>query len=194
MHPLLLVLAVLSAPAAPPTPPAEITGAVSPLLPRLCRPMEPPADGGDVLRCAGLVGADVFLRGPEAARQVALLRPEGFLPAPPDGARLGQSVAWRLLGDRPIAAVLRYRFPEAAEAPADVIVVLKPARDGAPGCVVGAVEEGAGPSATAPERAAALADRRAPLFRCGRDRPTLDGPWSPAGRARIGVWFRLVGG
>jgi hypothetical protein len=188
MHPLLLVLAVLSAPAAPP-PASETTAAVSPLLPSLCRPVDASVGGAGVLRCAGLVGTDVFLRGTEDARELALARPEGFLPAPPDGGRLGRSVVWRILGDRPVAALLRYRFPNAAGGAADVLLALKPARGNEPGCLVGAVEDTGGPSGSAPDRAAAFADRRAPLFRCGRDRPELDGLWSAAGRARMLAWF-----
>ncbi len=184
MNMLILAFGVLSAGSAP-LPASDITGAVSPLLPSLCRPLDEGSGRDGVLRCAGLVGTDVFLRGPEEAREVALARPEGFLP-PPGGGRLGRSVAWRLLGDRPAAAVLRYRFSEGA---ADVLLVLKPARDGEAGCPVGAVEDAGGPSGSAAERAAALADRRAPLFRCGRDRPVLEGPWSAAGRARMDAWL-----
>lgn len=192
MHPLLLVLAVLSSGTAEQPPPSEMTGAVSPLLPSLCRPMTDGAGADEVLRCAGLVGTDVFVRGGATDRQVALGQPVDFTPPPPDGARLGQSVSWRLLGDKPVAAVLRYRFPDAANAPHDVLLVLKPPAEGGRGCPVGAVEDVADPAGTASDRAAALADRRAPLFRCGKDRPRLEGAWSPGGRARIETWLGAV--
>ncbi len=163
MHAMLLILAVLSGAPAPAEPDPGITAAVSPLLPSLCRPGE---GGEGVLRCAGLVGTDVFLRGDEAAREPSLGAPNGFLAPPPGGARLGRSVTWRILGDKPIAGILRYRFADGWE----VLVVLKPGREGAPGCPVGIVENGEAPSGSGPDRAAALADRRA-LFRCGSDRP-----------------------
>lgn len=184
MSPLILAFAVLSSASAPP-PLSDITGAASPLLPSLCRPLDGDSEADGVLRCAGLVGTDVFLRGPEEAREVALAQPDGFLAPPPGGARLGRSVAWRLLGTRPVAAVLRYRFQDSS----DILLVLKPAREGKAGCPVGAVEDTVGPTRPAAERAAALADRRAPLFRCGSDRPVLGGIWSAAGRARMDAWL-----
>lgn len=190
MHPLFLLLGVLSAQGSPP-PASPVTGAVSPLIPSLCRAMD--AGSGAILRCAGLVGSDVFLRGPETVREVALVAPENFLPPPPPGLRLGRSVGWRLSGDRPVAAVLRYRSTGDAGARADVLVVLKPPQGAQPGCVVGAVEETVGPSEPAPERAAAFADRRAPLFRCGTNRPVFEGPWSPSGRAALRSWLGLEG-
>lgn len=186
MHPLILAFAILSGSAVAPPAPSDITGAVSPLLPNLCRPLEGEAD---VLRCAGLVGTDVFLKGPEEARAVALARPDIFLEPPPGGARLGRSVSWRLLGDRPVAAILRYRVPPGADPAPDVLVIVKPARGGEPGCAVGAIEEAGDPAGTAADRAAAFADRRVPLFRCGRDEPVLDGLWSAEGRARTAAWL-----
>ena len=186
MNPLIPAFAVLSAAGGAPPPASDITGAVSPLLPSLCRPLDAGSGDGGVLRCAGLVGTDVFLRGPDEAREVALARPDGFLAPPPGGAHLGRSVTWRLLGDRPVAAVLRYRFPEGG---ADILLVLKPAGEGKAGCPVGAVEDAGGPSGSGAERAAALADRRAPLFRFGRDRPVLDGPFSPPLQARAEAWL-----
>ncbi|MBB3936490.1 hypothetical protein [Aureimonas phyllosphaerae] len=188
MHPLLLVLGVLSGqPAAPP--PSQITGAVSPLIAGLCRPFGEGQGDGAVLRCSGLVGTDVFLRGDEASREVALGRPDAFLPPPPEGGRLGRSVTWRLLGDRPFAAVLRYRFPDAASSTPDLLVVLKaPSDDEAP-CLVGAAQDVAGPTGSGLERAVAFADRRAPLFRCGRDTPALLGGVSDGARAILSAWF-----
>lgn len=184
MGPLLIFLAVLSAAGAPTPSTSELTGAASPLLPNLCEASD--RSEGAILRCAALPGTDVFLRGPETAREIAIGQPKDFLPAAPDGARLGRSVAWRLLGARPVAAILRFRFDEGG----DVLVVLKPVREGQEGCVVGAVEGAGGADA---ERAASLADREAPLFRCGRHAPILEGPWSRDGRARMMSWPPLAG-
>lgn len=188
MHPLLLLLGVLSGqPAA--APPSEITGAVSPLIPSLCQPLEGGAGEGAPLRCSGLVGTDVFLRGPETAREVALARPVDFLPPPPAGGRLGRSITWRLAGDRPFAAVLRYRFPDAAAAAPDLLVVVKVPTDEGRGCVAGAAQDVSGPTGSGLERAIAFADRRAPLFRCGRDTPALAGSVSGAARLILSAWF-----
>lgn len=184
----LLVIGVLSGqPAA--APPSAITGAVSPLIPSLCQPIEGGAGEEAPLRCSGLVGTDVFLRGPETAREVAFAKPDHFLPPAPDGGRLGRSVTWRLEGARPFAAVLRYRFPDAVAAAPDLLVVVKVPTDGSPGCVAGAAQDVSGPTGSGLERAIAFADRRAPLFRCGRDEPVLAGAVSEPARAILSAWF-----
>jgi len=184
---LLVVLAVLGAasPAAKGSAvSAPVSGAASPLLPHLCIASPIPGDAS-VLRCSGLVGTDVYLAGREDDRRVALGAPTGFPAALPRPARLSRTLDWRLLGDRPMAALLRYAFAaDGAEPAMQWIVVLKPGTRERPGCVV-ALVDGEGDSA-ATATATHVADDGTAGFRCGVDRPSLVGRAGDATR-RLGT-------
>lgn len=187
---LLVVLAVLGA-----TSPsaqtsngdAPLSGAASPLLPHLCVAAPMPGDAS-MLRCSGLVGTDVFLTGSEDDRRVALGSPAGFPPSLPRRARLSRTLDWRLLGDRPVAGLLRYGFAaDGAEPAMQWIVVQKAGTPERAGCVVALVDG----EADAEARATALrvADEQAAGFRCGVDRPGLVGRAGDATRRLGASWL-----
>ena len=184
---LLVVLAVLGAasPAAKGSSvSAPVSGAASPLLPHLCIAAPIPGDAS-VLRCSGLVGTDVYLAGGDDDRRVALGAPAGFASPLPRPARLSRTLDWRLLGDRPMAALVRYVFvADGADPAMQWIVVLKPGTPERPGCVVALVDGEA--DATARATALHVADEEAAGFRCGVDRPGLVGRAGDATR-RLGT-------
>ncbi|MBB3999992.1 hypothetical protein [Aureimonas pseudogalii] len=166
---------------------AALSGAASPLLPHFCVADPLPGDAS-VLRCSGLVGTDVFLAGSEDDRRVALGAPAGFPSPLPKAARLSRTLDWRLLGERPVAALLRYGFAaEGADPAMQWIVVLKPGTPERPGCVVALVDGEAG--AAARTTATRVADEEAAGFRCGVDRPGLVGRAGDATRRLGTLWL-----
>ncbi|WP_427025200.1 hypothetical protein ACP4J4_04540 [Aureimonas ureilytica] len=182
---LTLVSALLGTPeASPPQPPsrAEPTGAETPVIESLCVSAERPEAGGEALRCAGLPGFDLLLAGPSDRRRVAIGRPEGFLPAPPEPMRLGSTARWRLDGTRPLAVILRYRL---ASVPDEILwVVVKAPVGETPGCLAAIL---AGRAGAGGEEADAFADGRAAAFRCGVDRPAFLGPRPDPALQRAGL-------
>lgn len=162
---------------------AEPTGAATPVIESLCLRLALPRGEGEALRCAGLPGFDLYLKGEAAARRVALGRPEGFTPAPPEPMTLGSAARWRMLGPRPVAAILRFALPAA---PDEVLLaVVKAPGETSPGCLVAVL---AGPAGSASSEAAdALADREAAAFRCGVDRPTFSGKRASPAAQRAGL-------
>ncbi|WP_182086133.1 hypothetical protein [Aureimonas sp. ME7] len=166
-------------------PPPDISSAASPLLPKLC--VDEPNAGRGVLRCAGLVGTDVFLGGADA-RAVALGTPV-FQADPPGRSVLGRSVTWRILEGRPIAGIVGYELPEGSEGGTRYLVVIKPGRDARPGCVVGVLRQIPGDGL---EAAASYADRRAVSFRCGTDAPSLMGSASSQAGQALAAWVEQL--
>ncbi|WP_156421455.1 hypothetical protein [Aureimonas sp. AU40] len=140
-----------------------------------------------MLRCAALPGVDLFLKGPPERRSVSLGSPDGFIPPPPEPMALASTARWRMLGARPLAAILRYALPGA---PDEVLLVVVKAPSGeAPGCLVAIL---AGIAGSENAEADALADGRATAFRCGVDRPTFLGERAGAALQRAGLaWVRL---
>ncbi len=100
---------------------------------------------------------------------------------------LASTARWRMLGARPLAAILRYALPGA---PDEVLLVVVKAPSGeAPGCLVAIL---AGIAGSENAEADALADGRATAFRCGVDRPTFLGERAGAALQRAGLaWVRL---
>ncbi|WP_062012532.1 hypothetical protein [Aureimonas sp. AU4] len=163
-------------PDAPPRADAQprLAGAASPISPGLCERI---AD--EAWRCVGLAGVDVRVFGPEARRTLSLGgdRP-AFAPLPLPG-RFATMIDWQANGEgRPVAATVRWR---AAEGSAELLLVLRPAADGSPGCLSAV----AGPDADAGELAARS-------FRCGRDRPILAGTIPPTLRAALEGWLSAL--
>ena len=184
---LTLVSALLGTPEASPPAPAEPpsraepTGAETPVIESLCVSAELPK-AGDALRCAGLPGFDLFLEGPSDRRRVAIARPEGFLPVPPEPMQLGSTARWRLSWARPLAVILRYKL---AGVPDEILwVVLKAPVGETPGCLAAIL---AGRVGAGGEEADAFADGRAAAFRCGVDRPAFLGPRADPALQRAGL-------
>ncbi|WP_062210462.1 hypothetical protein [Aureimonas sp. AU12] len=186
---LLTVLAAAPDAGSQPVAPAGIAAAASPLLPRYCVPAPTPSDPG-VLRCAGLIGTDVYLAGDEANRRVALGAPAGFPPPLPAPAMLGRTLDWRILGARPIAGIFLYRLTSGDEA-LRWLVVTKPGSMERPGCIVALFDGNAEPEADV--RAASFADARAPGFRCGIDRATIQGRAADTTRRLGAAWLQAAG-
>ncbi len=170
-------------PAAPAPARAEPTGAATPVIESLCLRLALPSGEGEGLRCAGLPGFDLYLKGEATARRVALGRPEGFTPAPPEPMTLGATARWRMLGPRPVAAILRFALPAA---PDEVLLaVVKAPGEASPGCLVAVFAGPAGPASS--DVADALADREAAAFRCGVDRPSFSGQRASPAAQRAGL-------
>jgi len=153
---------------------AELAGASTTISPSLCAPTD-----AQTLRCAGYGGLEVRLFGPEDARTLALGGTEPAFPPLPVAGRLGRSVDWRLDADgAPLTGAVRW---QAAEGSAELVLLLRPARDGAAGCLQ---------LVTTPTvELDGLSQRR---FRCGVDRPALVGPIPPRLRTALEPWLAAV--
>ena len=83
---------------------------------------------------------------------------------------LGPRIEWRLHGDRPVAAIVRYHVdtgtlgPDGRTTTTSRLAVVTIGREGAPGCLVGWIDRGATPDLNTAARR--LADTRAPSMDC----------------------------
>ncbi|MBB3950470.1 hypothetical protein [Aureimonas jatrophae] len=173
-----LLAASTTQPAPDATPRAQaqprLAGAASPISPGLC---ERTAD--EAWRCSGLAGVDVRLFGPETRRTLSLGDVRSAFPPLPMPGRFATTIDWHVGSDsQPLAAAVRWR---AAEGSAELLLVLRPAAEGAPGCVSAV----AGPDADP----IALAMRH---FRCERDRPVLAGTIPPPLRTALDGWLAAL--
>lgn len=165
-------LLILPLAAEPPALP-DMTTAATPLFLNQCEKHKEASVNS--YRCAGLVGTDVFVRETAGHYAVAIGTPTGAFRSFEAAHQLGQTMEWRIDGSRPVAGIVRYRFPAAETGPAvDVLAIIKAGTRIAGGCIVAFVDTSA--NAAASELARRTADERADAFECGRDTP------GPAGR------------
>ncbi|WP_039188142.1 hypothetical protein [Aureimonas altamirensis] len=178
MHWLLVPLLAMTA-AGGAAPPARdsITTAATPLFLNRCETLSDTA-----WRCAGLPGTDVFVSEEETGRwRVAVGVPEDGSPTFHLPHMLGRTMEWRIAGSRPLAGIVRYRFPRpSGSGTDDLLAVVKAGGVAGPGCLAALVDVAANSAAV--ELAREAADAVAPRFRCGVD--TLEAVGRVSGRTR----------
>lgn len=178
MHWLLVPLLAMTA-AGGQAPPARdsITTAATPLFLNRCEALSEAA-----WRCAGLPGTDVFVSEEEKGRwRVAVGVPEGRSPTFRLPHMLGRTMEWRIAGNRPLAGIVRYRFPRpSGSGTDDLLAVVKAGGVAGPGCLAAFVDVAANSAAV--ELAREAADAVAPRFRCGVD--TLEAVGRVSARTR----------
>ena len=179
MHWLLLPLLAMGAigAAGAPTAPDDITTAATPLFLNRCENLSETA-----WRCAGLPGTDVFVSRDEEGRwRVAVGVAEDASPTFHRPHVLGRTMEWRIAGSRPLAGIVRYRFPRPSGGGTDdLLAVVKAGGVAGPGCLAAIVDVAA--NSAAAELAREAADAVAPRFRCGID--TLEAVGRVTGRTR----------
>lgn len=178
MHWLLVPLLAMTA-AGGQAPPARdsITTAATPLFLNRCEALSKAA-----WRCAGLPGTDVFVSEEEKGRwRVAVGVPEGRSPTFRLPHMLGRTMEWRISGNRPLAGIVRYRFPRpSGSGTDDLLAVVKAGGVAGAGCLAAFVDVAANSAAV--ELAREAADAVAPRFRCGVD--TLEAVGRVSARTR----------
>lgn len=148
----------------------RLAGAATPISPAFCEPVGP-----ETWRCTGLAGVEVRLLGPETARTIALGGDAPLFRPLPVAGHLSRTLDWRVNeAGQPVSASIGWRAVEGSE---ELVLVLRPTREGRPGCVSAV----AGPDADLD----ALAQDG---FRCGRERPRLAGTIPASLRAALESW------